>query len=88
MARVLLTGTLGNVDARALEQLSNLGYATFVFDLKNRRNEKVAARLAMRLRFTTLWSDLRRSASVALAMHLISLPILIEIRDHIKQTGL
>lgn len=68
MKRVLLTGAFGNVGANALAHLSEQGYETFAFDVRNPRSEKLAAELSNTYRFTTLWGDLRAQASVSQAV--------------------
>jgi nucleoside-diphosphate-sugar epimerase len=68
MKKVLITGAFGNVGANALTHLNQQEYQIFAFDVRNDRNEKLAAELAKTLRFTTIWGDLRSAESVQSAV--------------------
>lgn len=68
MTNILLTGAFGNVGVNTLKHLAQQQYTIFAFDVRNSRNEKLAAYLGKSLHFTPIWGDLRNEASVKTAV--------------------
>ncbi len=64
--KVLLTGAFGNVGRSALEELLRQGHQVRCFDLKTRRNRRLARRFGDRIE--VVWGDLRRPEDVARAV--------------------
>ncbi|MFX1323199.1 MAG: NAD-dependent epimerase/dehydratase family protein [Promethearchaeota archaeon] len=55
--KILLTGPFGNVGLSTLEELINRNYDIKVFDVKNKKNKKVAKRFENQIEI--IWGDLR-----------------------------
>lgn len=62
MKRVLLTGGLGNIGTRVIDELLSQGYAVLCFDLKNKQNQKTAKRYEKKVEL--IWGDITSKESV------------------------
>lgn len=64
---ILVTGGFGNIGLVVVDECLRRGHAITVFDIQNRRTERLARRYARR-RVKTLFGDLRRPDDVARAV--------------------
>ena len=68
MKKVLLTGAFGNVGCNTLTELCSQGFDVTAFDVKSKRNTRVAKRMARKVPFKTCWGDLRSAKTVQTAL--------------------
>ncbi len=60
--RILLTGAFGNVGRETIRELLAAGHEVRAFELRSKRNERVAAQFGSRIEI--VWGDLRRPQDV------------------------
>ncbi len=61
--RVVVTGAFGRLGQEAIERLLREGHSVVAFDVRNKRNEKVARRFADRV--NVVWGDIQSPSEIA-----------------------
>jgi nucleoside-diphosphate-sugar epimerase len=61
--KILLTGAFGNIGAHTLEELLQRGHRVRCFDVRTKRNEKIARKYQDQIE--VIWGDLRTPQDIA-----------------------